>query len=73
MLRLMDRGGGRDSAWPLTHRAALRPEALSLAPTAAPIDDSVKAGEIVYLAGLEGQGQEAFERWRTTPARRGAG
>ena len=35
-------------------------EGLSLAPSAAPIDDSVKAGEIVGLAGLEGQGQEAF-------------
>jgi ABC-type sugar transport system ATPase subunit len=38
----------------------LAAEALSLAPSAAPIDDSVKAGEIVGLAGLEGQGQEAF-------------
>jgi ABC-type sugar transport system ATPase subunit len=38
----------------------LSAEALSLAPSAAPIDDSVKAGEIVGLAGLEGQGQEAF-------------
>ena len=40
--------------------ALLAAEALSLAPSAAPIDDSVKAGEIVGLAGLEGQGQEAF-------------
>jgi ribose transport system ATP-binding protein len=38
----------------------LAAEALSLAPGAAPFDDSVKAGEIVGLAGLEGQGQEAF-------------
>ena len=40
--------------------ALLAAEALSLAPSAAPIDDSVKAGEIVGLAGLEGQGQEAY-------------
>ena len=40
--------------------ALLAAEALSLAPSAAPIDDSVRAGEIVGLAGLEGQGQEAF-------------
>ena len=38
----------------------LAAEGLSLAPSAAPIDDSVKAGEIVGLAGLEGQGQEAY-------------
>ena len=38
----------------------LATESLSLVPSAAPIDDSVKAGEIVGLAGLEGQGQEAF-------------
>src|SRR3984885_1906395 len=38
----------------------LAAEALSLAPSAARIDDSVRAGEIVGLAGLEGQGQEAF-------------
>ena len=38
----------------------LAAEGLSLAPSAAPIDDSVRAGEIVGLAGLEGHGQEAF-------------
>lgn len=38
----------------------LAAEGLSLAPSAVPIDDNVKAGEIVGLAGLEGQGQEAF-------------
>ncbi len=40
--------------------ALMAVEGLSLAPGATPFDDSVKAGEIVGLAGLEGQGQEAF-------------
>jgi ribose transport system ATP-binding protein len=35
-------------------------EALALAPDAEPIDDRVRAGEIVGLAGLDGHGQEAF-------------
>ena len=33
---------------------------LTLAPNVSPIDDTVRAGEIVGLAGLDGQGQEAF-------------
>ena len=35
-------------------------EALALAPGVRPIDDRVRAGEIVGLAGLDGHGQEAF-------------
>ena len=35
-------------------------EGLALAPNAPPIDDKVRAGEIVGLAGLDGHGQEAF-------------
>ena len=35
-------------------------EALALAPNGEPIDDTVRAGEIVGLAGLDGHGQEAF-------------
>ena len=35
-------------------------EALALALNVEPFDDSVRAGEIVGLAGLEGHGQEAF-------------
>jgi ABC-type sugar transport system ATPase subunit len=35
-------------------------EALALAPNVEPIDDKVRAGEIVGLAGLDGHGQEAF-------------
>src|SRR5438477_8122282 len=38
----------------------LRVEAVALAPGAAPHDDVVGEGEIVGLAGLDGQGQEAF-------------
>jgi len=35
-------------------------EGLTLAPDVPPIDDRVRAGEIVGLAGLDGHGQEAF-------------
>jgi len=35
-------------------------EALALALNVEPFDDSMRAGEIVGLAGLEGHGQEAF-------------
>jgi ribose transport system ATP-binding protein len=35
-------------------------EALALAPNVQPVDDKVRAGEIVGLAGLDGHGQEAF-------------
>ena len=35
-------------------------EALALAPNVEPIDDTVRAGEIVGLAGLDGHGQEAY-------------
>jgi ABC-type sugar transport system ATPase subunit len=35
-------------------------EGLALAPNVEPIDDRVRAGEIVGLAGLDGHGQEAF-------------
>jgi ribose transport system ATP-binding protein len=38
----------------------LRIEAVAVAPAAGPIDEVVKAGEIVGLAGLDGHGQEAF-------------
>ncbi len=38
----------------------LRIEAVAVAPAAAPVDEIVKAGEIVGLAGLDGHGQEAF-------------
>jgi ABC-type sugar transport system ATPase subunit len=38
----------------------LAAEGLSLAPGAAPFDASFSPGEVVGLAGLEGQGQEAF-------------
>jgi ribose transport system ATP-binding protein len=40
--------------------AILAAEGLSLVPGDASFDDGVGAGEIVGLAGLEGQGQEAF-------------
>ena len=40
--------------------ARLMIEALALAPNVEPIDDRVRAGEIVGLAGLDGHGQEAF-------------
>jgi ABC-type sugar transport system ATPase subunit len=38
----------------------LRAEAVAVAAGAAPIDDAVREGEIVGLAGLDGHGQEAF-------------
>jgi ribose transport system ATP-binding protein len=41
-------------------RGLLAAEGLSLAPGAAPFDVSFSPGEVVGLAGLEGQGQEAF-------------
>ena len=52
----------------IVHGALKRPsrderlliEGLTLAPNVPPIDDKVRAGEIVGLAGLDGHGQEAF-------------
>ncbi|WP_394194476.1 sugar ABC transporter ATP-binding protein [Microbacterium foliorum] len=38
----------------------LRADAIQLAPEAAPIDLTVRAGQLVGLAGLEGQGQDLF-------------
>ena len=38
----------------------LRTRDLRLAPGAAPVDFTLRAGELVGLAGLEGQGQDAF-------------
>ena len=35
-------------------------EALALTPDVQPVDEKVRAGEIVGLAGLDGHGQEAF-------------
>ncbi|HLH47857.1 MAG TPA: ATP-binding cassette domain-containing protein [Roseiarcus sp.] len=45
-----------------SHAAAerLRIESVALAAGAAPLNDSIRAGEIVGLAGLDGHGQEAF-------------
>ncbi|MEH0638530.1 sugar ABC transporter ATP-binding protein [Streptomyces bottropensis] len=38
----------------------LEAEGVRLAPTAAPVDFSLRAGELVGLVGLEGQGQDRF-------------
>jgi ABC-type sugar transport system ATPase subunit len=44
----------------IAHGDVLAAEGLSLAPGAATFDDRFSPGEIVGLAGLEGQGQEVF-------------
>jgi ribose transport system ATP-binding protein len=44
----------------IAHGGLLAAEGLSLAPGAAAFDDRFNPGEIIGLAGLEGQGQEAF-------------
>ena len=37
-----------------------RPDQIRLTPSAEPFDVVIRAGEIIGLAGLEGQGQDAF-------------
>ncbi|WP_449282772.1 sugar ABC transporter ATP-binding protein [Leucobacter sp.] len=45
---------------PRNAQVVLETRGLTLAPGRAPIDVTIRAGELVGLAGLEGQGQDAF-------------
>ena len=47
---------------PQGHELAMRAEAIALSEGAAPFDFELRRGEIVGIAGLDGQGQDAFVR-----------
>jgi ABC-type sugar transport system ATPase subunit len=51
----------------------LRAEDLRLAPSRAPVQTTIRAGELVGIAGLEGHGQDAFLRALAGGPRDGAG